>query len=281
MVLLYKQQQRHKVDTCFCIINSSTSTMATREEMEQAAKQCTEQLEHLQILREESSPEGIDSNQIIAWGWIAQSKLEQNAIEIDRMIEEFDINPATFVERLPEVPVEFIRLKTLYKHKDEMQTDISRYFYDMVKNGNIDVVDLLLYDERVEPAEYNNRAFRAAAHKGHLNIVVRLLQDHRIDPSDKENMALGDAITFGHREIEEILLQDARVQRQAVINQANLGRRPIGGPLNDLYFHLPRGAMGGYDTKENTMGPVRIRIEEQIAKHNVPWYKRIVRLFKS
>jgi hypothetical protein len=214
--------------------------MATREQLEIAAKGCYDQLEQLILYRENTVSDGFDFKVLIDWGWIAQQKLEENAIIIDNMLEQFDNETDRCLEQPPETPVEFRRLQILYEHNYKWEDNPTQYFLEMVKSGNTDTVDLLLFNNYVYPDEYNNRAFRIAATKGYLNIVVRMLHDPRIDPSDKENGALTGAIVNGHRTIETLLLQDERVQRQEIIikaTQRQLEAEARLHVLRDVYLH--------------------------------------------
>lgn len=48
------------------------------------------------------------------------------------------------------------------------------------KTGSADVVELLLADERVDPAAENNEAIRWAAKNGQIDVVELLLADERV-----------------------------------------------------------------------------------------------------
>lgn len=53
--------------------------------------------------------------------------------------------------------------------------------------GHLNVVELLMKDTRVNPADQRNEAIILASMKGHLAIVKRLMEDVRVDPSDQDN----------------------------------------------------------------------------------------------
>lgn len=78
------------------------------------------------------------------------------------------------------------------------------------ENGHMEVVRLLLQDERVDPSFDNNIAFTTACSYGNLDIVRLLLQHVRLDPSDS-NRALVLASAYGHVEVVRLLLQHERV----------------------------------------------------------------------
>ena len=79
------------------------------------------------------------------------------------------------------------------------------------ENGHLEVVKLLLTDMRTDPSANHNDAIRIAAWNGHLDVVKVLLTDDRVDPSDKNNEAIRMAAWFGYLEIVNLLLSDSRV----------------------------------------------------------------------
>jgi hypothetical protein len=68
-------------------------------------------------------------------------------------------------------------------------------------HGQLDVVNRLLQDPRVDPSADYNSAIRFAAYGGHLHVVNRLLQDPRVDPSDWDNFAIRHAVSYGHLDV--------------------------------------------------------------------------------
>jgi len=79
------------------------------------------------------------------------------------------------------------------------------------KNGQTNVVELLLKDERVNPAADDNYAIQLASQNGHTEVVKLLLKDPRVNPAANENEAIGLASENGHTEIVKLLLKDPRV----------------------------------------------------------------------
>lgn len=77
--------------------------------------------------------------------------------------------------------------------------------------GLYEIVDQLIKDDRVNPAERNNQPLINAAKGNHIQVVERLLQDPRVDPVDQNNCALAIASRFGHVKIVQRLLLDPRV----------------------------------------------------------------------
>lgn len=84
-------------------------------------------------------------------------------------------------------------------------------FIEACKNGNLEVVRLLLNDPRVGPSAKDNYAIRLASYNGHLEVVRLLLSDSRVDPSARENFAIRWASERGHLEVVRLLLSDLRV----------------------------------------------------------------------
>jgi hypothetical protein len=85
-------------------------------------------------------------------------------------------------------------------------------------NGFVDVVALLLADERVDPSAKDNYAVRMASAKGHTAVVKLLLE--RVDPSARNNYAVRVASAKGHTEVVKLLLADARVDPSTWNNSA-------------------------------------------------------------
>jgi hypothetical protein len=78
-------------------------------------------------------------------------------------------------------------------------------------NGYLAVVNRLLQDPRVDPSANNNYGIQMAAAEGHLAVVNRLLQDPRTNPVDATNYALNESYNRGHLAVTTRLLQDPRV----------------------------------------------------------------------
>ena len=79
------------------------------------------------------------------------------------------------------------------------------------KFGRYGVVDALLRDPRVNPAQDDSIALVAAACNGHDSIVKRLLDDGRADPSDQHHRAVYCAIERGYYKVFNLLMSDRRV----------------------------------------------------------------------
>ena len=104
-----------------------------------------------------------------------------------------------------------------------------RIYYDLLKSsvfktyaekGDIEIVELLLADPRVDPSANDNYAIELASQKGHDKVVELLLVDPRVDPSAYDNYAIRMASQNGHDKVVELLLADPRVDPSADNNYA-------------------------------------------------------------
>ena len=77
--------------------------------------------------------------------------------------------------------------------------------------GNLDLLNRLLEDSRVDPSSGDNYAIKFASDLGYLNIVNRFLQDPRVDPSASDNAAIRWASRRNHTDVIKRLLDDNRV----------------------------------------------------------------------
>lgn len=80
------------------------------------------------------------------------------------------------------------------------------------QNGNVEVVRLLLAaDPRVNPALWDNYPIRSTSKNGFVEVVCLLLADSRVDPTARDNEAIRDACKNECIEVIKLLLQDLRV----------------------------------------------------------------------
>ena len=103
-------------------------------------------------------------------------------------------------------------IKSLIYNGVDPSTDDNFSIRYASRNGYIEIVKLLLQDDRVDPSVGYNEAIGMASMNGHLEIVKLLLQDSRVDPSDHFNFTILIAYEKGHREFIKLLLQDDRVK---------------------------------------------------------------------
>jgi hypothetical protein len=109
--------------------------------------------------------------------------------------------------------------KFLIRKKIKTKT-IQSALYASIQYGNLEIVKLLLNDERVEANHKNNRNLIVAVDNGHIDIVSLLLNDKSVDPSDQDNEATITATTKGNIEILKLLLTDKRVLIEDDYNEA-------------------------------------------------------------
>ncbi|KAI9339310.1 ankyrin repeat-containing domain protein [Obelidium mucronatum] len=88
--------------------------------------------------------------------------------------------------------------------------DYNRAIRDASANGLVDIVDLLLKDERVDASAEENWAIRYASSVC-PRVVRLLLADAKVDPSACDNEAIREAAENGMAEIIPLLLGDDRV----------------------------------------------------------------------
>ena len=58
--------------------------------------------------------------------------------------------------------------------------NIQEKFYKAIKNNDINNVELLLKNEKINPSKDNNYAVQLASENGHIDIVNLLWQDQRV-----------------------------------------------------------------------------------------------------
>jgi ankyrin repeat protein len=85
-------------------------------------------------------------------------------------------------------------------------------FAEATRNGHIEIVDLLLNDERIDPNWNVGKPLSAATGGGHIGVVELLLNDERIKPSENGSQSLCSACAGGYLDIVKLLLDDGRVK---------------------------------------------------------------------
>ncbi len=100
-----------------------------------------------------------------------------------------------------------------------MNKIVNYRFNKAVEIGNVDKVQLLLNDPRVDPTADDNWAIQSASRRGHTEVVRLLLADPRVDPAALGNYAIQLASHNGHLEVVRLLANDPRVDwRYALSN---------------------------------------------------------------
>lgn len=72
-------------------------------------------------------------------------------------------------------------------------------------------MEVLLMDQRVDPAAQNQEVICWAAEGGRVEAVQILLKDPRVDPAAWNNKPVREAARRGHLEVLKLLLADLRV----------------------------------------------------------------------
>ena len=108
------------------------------------------------------------------------------------------------------------------------------------QNGHVEVVKMLLADERVDPSADDNGAIRWASEEGHVAIVKILLADGRVNPNCAEV-----SIENGVGEVDRVILADARVDKFNFFIKAVRGGNLdlvkyiiLSDPTIDISYHL-------------------------------------------
>ncbi|KAJ1553031.1 hypothetical protein HK096_009498, partial [Nowakowskiella sp. JEL0078] len=84
----------------------------------------------------------------------------------------------------------------------------------------LEIANLLLSDERIDPSSEDNFSIRCASADGHVEVVKLLLADPRVDPSANYNYAIEHASEKGHAAIVKLLLADYRVHQSLEFDYA-------------------------------------------------------------
>jgi len=91
--------------------------------------------------------------------------------------------------------------------------------------GNIEIVKLLLKDERVDPSDLTG--FMWALESNHFDIMKLLLKDKRVNPSINNNEAIKYANNIQNYKALKILLDDDRVKNSLDEWHLNYYKRKI------------------------------------------------------
>ena len=88
-----------------------------------------------------------------------------------------------------------------------------------IRNNEFEKVNELLHV--CDPSLNDNEAIKVAAELGHMNIVEILIKDTRVNPADWNNAAIRWAAENGHTDTVSVLLNDNRVDPKIAIIHAN------------------------------------------------------------
>jgi ankyrin repeat protein len=149
---------------------------------------------------------------------------------VERFLEDERVNPAAYSNEAlamaatgghSTVVARLLKNERVKSSKESCPLTVA------VINGNLDIVDMLLNDSKIDPGK--NESIILASQHNYLNILNRLLQDHRVDPSIRDNYSIEIAAQNGHLSIVERLLHDPRVD---VSNDQAIGRAAEYGHLD-------------------------------------------------
>jgi len=130
-------------------------------------------------------------------------------------------------------------VKLLYNDKRvnksfDISKDSNYVFNMMCREGDLDMVELLLLDDRLDPTMNNNYALRLAAEGGFYQIIEVLLADSRIDAGYDENDALNQACYHNHFDCAALLLTNEKVLSNLKYS-------------NNLHYIIPKILIEKYD----------------------------------
>lgn len=83
--------------------------------------------------------------------------------------------------------------------------DLNSIFIDACKNGLVEIVKILLKDNRVDPSDQNNKALESACFNGHINIVKLLLKIDNIRSSKDLNHVMKVAHINKHVDVRNYI----------------------------------------------------------------------------
>jgi ankyrin repeat protein len=99
-------------------------------------------------------------------------------------------------------------------------TDIQEQFQNAIIDNNINDVQLLLNNEKVNPNYDNHVAIRYACSNGLINIVKVLLNNSKVEAFITYNSPISLASANGHSDILKLLLKDKRFVHKSTTNNA-------------------------------------------------------------
>ena len=88
----------------------------------------------------------------------------------------------------------------------EISNENMEKFKLAIRNGDLDMVKILLLDNQFDPSYDSNHAIRVASKQGHMEIVKILLLDPRVNPTDSDNSAIRLASQNNHPGIVKLLI---------------------------------------------------------------------------
>lgn len=154
--------------------------------------------------------------------------------------------------RLPKHDIEEIKLALSQLTENDIKSnDFRNVIVLAVEKGNIEVIELLLADERIPWPRW---AIQIAAGEGHVKIVELLLNHKRVDLIEIQiQVSIEDTDKNGHFEVVELFLADKRV-----------GSASVGATSN--YNQYIQGIHSLLNNRELTPKTIHITMQEAIRK---------------
>lgn len=150
------------------------------------------------------NPRIINSNEIVPSLIVSQETIE-NAFKTYKIVK---ISRWDQIDSLMDCKLDKIGIfKLLLQNKS---IDPKNALIYAIKMNYKQIVDILLKDDRIDPAANYNEALGLASAKGYLDIVQMLLRDERVDPSANNNFAIKWASRFNNTRVVNLLLSDPR-----------------------------------------------------------------------
>jgi hypothetical protein len=91
-----------------------------------------------------------------------------------------------------------------------------------LSSRNMNTIEFILNDKRVDPSEDNNKVIALAAKYGFLKFVKILLNDNRVDPSDNKNKAILAAHSKQEKAIVKLLWDNKKVKNKLKNDQKDI-----------------------------------------------------------
>lgn len=93
-------------------------------------------------------------------------------------------------------------------HDAKLRAALREALRTAAADGHVAVVNVLLDDNRVDPAASNSEALQRATINGHIDVVRALLRDGRVDPTVNKRKYISKALKNGHSDVVCLLTTD-------------------------------------------------------------------------
>lgn len=137
-------------------------------------------------------------------------------------------------------------------------------FLEAIRDGKSAFVKEWLKHPESDPALLDNVAIQMAARGGHLDIVTLLLADERVDPAANQNEALHAAQKNLHSKVVELLLQNEKVGAL----EANIFAQPevLSSQRKLLESLSSDNAIFGFSLQRGTLNTRQVELLNQLVK---------------